>query len=82
MNTAYGLSAMLVKGIFPLFVQISCGYLLEWIPDIEGYVITYYSYARLSFFATVFPEDEKRQDDIKKIPAFCLLLENRWILHH
>lgn len=73
---------MLAKGIFPLFVQISCGYLLEWIPEIEGYVITYYSYARLSFFATVFPEDEKRQDHIKNDTCLCLLLENGWILHH
>lgn len=45
LNTAYGMLAMLAKGIFPLFVQIGCGYLLEWIPGIQGYVITYYLYA-------------------------------------
>ena len=45
LNTAYGLVVMLAKGIFPLFVQIGYGYLLEWIPGIQGYVITYYLYA-------------------------------------
>lgn len=48
LNTAYGLSAMLAKGIFPLIIQISCGYLLDWIGGTQGYVITYYLYAAVA----------------------------------
>lgn len=48
LNTAYGLSAMLAKGIFPLIMQIGCGYLLDWIGGIHGYVITYYFYATIA----------------------------------
>lgn len=50
LNTAYGLSAMLAKGIFPLIMQIGCGYLLDWIGGIHGYVITYYFYATTAIF--------------------------------
>lgn len=54
LNTAYSMLAMLAKGIFPLFVQIGYGYLLEWIPGIQGYVITYYLYAGATLLCLLF----------------------------
>lgn len=52
-NTAYGISSMLAKGLAALIFQVICGKNIDIFGGLQGYVFNYYIYAGIMMICTV-----------------------------
>lgn len=52
-NTAYGISAMLARGVAALIYQIVVGNIIDVFPGIQGYIFSYYIFAATMIICTL-----------------------------